>query len=285
MSYIHPGYDKDAYPKIVAPVPAVYHRYLNEDALENLYTDEEIKNLFNKAYFISNPEAFAEVGFSGAICQYIDKCTSGQLLVPGTSSTNQVIKSMRVRNLGKAPAWVRLFIAIPSALDELDVDPAEKECTLHFEAPVSGLAEGQWNFGKDLDRDEGDYVGGSGWNSYETTINGIAYNVYVATLETALEPGELSSEAVFQVYLDAETTADDIVEINKAFGTDKWQIFAVAEAITVTPVDEEEEEVVVTNGNDQQEEPEDDPEPEETAFSAFEAVYETVGDEGHNPFV
>ena len=288
MSYIRPGYDQDAYPKKEKVVPAVYHRYLSEDALENLYTDEEILNLFNKAYFISNPEAFAEIGFEGAVCQYVDRCASGQLLVPGTSETNTVIKSMRVRNLGKDPAWVRLFIAIPTALDEIDVDPGEKDCMLHFEVPEASLAEGGWNFGKDSDREAGDYVGDSGWNTYETTIGGIAYNVYVVTLETALNPGQLSSEAIFQVFLDENAEESDIVDLNKSFGTDKWQIFAVAEAITVTPEEEEEEpeEQTVLDGNEEpQDEGDDDPEDPETAFTAFAKVYEEVGDGKHNPFV
>ena len=287
---LFPGYDQDHYPKLVKVVPAVYHRYLTTEELENLYTEEEILNLFNKAYFVSNPGAFAATGFNGAICKYVDKCSSGQLLVPatissGTVTAGQVIKSMRVKNIGTAPAWVRLFIAIPTILDDIDVPVDEKDCLLHFEADAEkGLAEGQWNFGKDLDREAGEYVGESGWNTYTTTIDGIAYNVYVVTLETALEPGQMSSEAIFQVYLDAEAEVDDIVTANKAFGTDEWQIYAAAEAVTVTPEEEEEEELL--DGNEQQqEEGEDDPEPEpETAFSAFAAIYEEVGEGKHNPF-
>ena len=290
---LFPGYDQDHYPKLVKVVPAVYHRYLTTEELENLYTEEEILNLFNKAYFVSNPGAFAATGFNGAICKYVDKCSSGQLLVPatissGTVTAGQVIKSMRVKNIGTAPAWVRLFIAIPTILDDIDVPVDEKDCLLHFEADAEkGLAEGQWNFGKDLDREAGEYVGESGWNTYTTTIDGIAYNVYVVTLETALEPGQMSSEAIFQVYLDAEAEVDDIVTANKAFGTDEWQIYAAAEAVTVTPEEEEEEEEEeLLDGNEQQqEEGEDDPEPEpETAFSAFAAIYEEVGEGKHNPF-
>ena len=197
---------------------------------------------------------------------------------------------MRVRNLGKEDAWVRLFIAIPTILDDIDVPVEEKDCLLHFEADAEvGLAEGQWNYGKDMDREEGEYVGESGWNTYATTIGGVAYNVYVVTLETALKPGQLSSEAIFQVYLEGEAEEEDIITANKTLGSDKWQIFAVAEAVTVTPEEEEEEaEPTLTNGEEQQQEEgtDDDPEPE-TAFSAFAAIYEEVGDgEGkHNPFV
>jgi hypothetical protein len=290
MSYIYPGYDQDAYPKKEKPVPAIYHKYLSEDALANLYTEEEINNLFNKAYFISNPDAFGSLGFNGAVCEYIDVCSSGQRLLPGSKTSNTVIKEMRVRNLGKDPAWVRLFIAVPAILDDGEPTFDSDDNVLHFKVgKTEGLAEGQWNYGKDMDREAGEFVGDSGWNFYTTEINGIAFNVYVATLETALNPGELSTRAVELVYLDGECTDNEIITINKTFKTDKWQIFAVAEAITVTPEEEEEEEEeqVVVNGNEDPQDESDDPEPEpETAFSAFATVYEEVGDgEGkHNPF-
>ena len=258
MSYIAPGYDQNYYPKKEPVVPRVYHRYLNEQDLENLYTEEEIANLYNKAYFISNPDAFGSNGFNEAVCEYVDKCSSGQLLKPGSKTTNQVIKSMRIRNLGEK-AWVRMFIAIPSILDDAQPTFDASKNVLHFNTnPLKGLAEGQWNYGKAMDRAAGAYVGPSGWNFYSTTIKGIAYNVYVATLETALEKGALSSEAVFQVYLDAECSEDDIVKINKTFGTDKWQLYAAAEAV----IDDEAED----------------------AFAAFNAVYEEVGEGKHNPF-
>ena len=168
---------------------------------------------------------------------------------------------MRIRNLGKERAWVRLFIAIPSILDDAQPTFDASKNVLHFNTEAAkGLAEGQWNYGKAMDRSAGKYVGPSGWNFYTTTINGIAHNVYVATLETALEPGQLTSEAVYQVYLDAECTKDDIVKINKTFGTDKWQLYAAAEAVTAT-ADENED-----------------------AFAAFARIYEEVGEDKHNPF-
>lgn len=261
-SYITPGYDVDHYPKIEPVIPRVYHNYLSTEELENLYTDEEIQNLYNKAYFVSNPDAFPSNGYNDAICKYVDKCSSGQLLVPGTNKTNQVIKSMRVRNVGKTKAWVRLFIAIPSILDDAQPTFDASKNVLHFNAsPDGGLAEGQWNYGKAMDRSAGSFVGPSGWNFYSTEIKGIAFNVYVATLETALEPGQLSSEAVFQVYLDATTSTDDIIKINKTFGSSDWQMYAAAEAVTVSDEDETED-----------------------AFTAFNAIYEEVGEGKHNPF-
>ena len=260
-----PGTTNGWYPEKEPVIPAVYHRYLSEEELKDLYTEEEIQNLFNNAYFVSNPDAFPANGYNGAICKYIDKCSSGQKLIPGSKTTNQVIKSMRVRNLGKEPVWVRLFIAIPSILDDAQPDFDASKNVLHFNTDsVKGLGEGQWNFGKAMDRSAGQYVGASGWNFYSTTIKGIAYNVYVATLETALEAGQLTSEAVHQVYLDAKCSKDDIVKINKTFGTDEWQLYAAAEAVTAA-VDE--------NG-----------EINETAFDAFNAIYEEVGEGKHNPF-
>ena len=264
MSYINPGTSNGWYPPEEPVIPRVYHKYLSEEELQILYTEEEIQKLFNNAYFVSNPDAFPANGWNGAICKYVDKCSSGQMLIPGSKSTNQVIKSMRVKNLGKAPAWIRLFIAIPSILDDAQPTFDASKNVLHFNSdPNKALAEGQWNWGKALDRTAGNYVGPSGWNFYTTEIKGIAFNVYVATLETALEPGQLTTEAVFQVYLDAKCSKDDIVKVNKTFGTDEWQMYAAAEAVTVGEVDGE---------------PETDP------FAAFNAIYEEVGEGKHNPF-
>ncbi len=264
--YITPGADGEWYPPKEPVIPREYHKYLNAQDLANLYTEEEIANLYNKAYFVSNPDAFAANGYEGAICEYVDKCSSGQKLVPGSKSTNQVIKSMRIRNLGKEKAWVRMFIAIPSILDDAQPTFDASKNVLHFNTdPNKGLAEGQWNWGKAMDRSAGAYVGPSGWNFYNTTIKGIAYNVYVATLETALMPGQLSTEAVFQVYLDAGCTENDIIKINKTFGTDKWQMYAVAEAVTAAGIDEESDDT-------------------EDAFTAFAKIYEEVGEGKHNPF-
>lgn len=264
MSYIRPGYDSDYYPKLEVVIPRVYHEHLSEEQLLNLYSPEDIQSLYNKAYFVSNPDAFPANGYLGAKCEYVDKCSSGQKLVPGSKTSNQVIKSMRVRNLGTEKAWVRLFIAIPSILDDAQPDFDASKNVLHFNTDsAKGLAEGQWNYGKAMDRAAGAYVGPSGWNFYATTIKGIAYNVYVATLETALMPGQLSSEAVFQVYLDAKCSEDDIIKINKTFGTDKWQMYAAAEAVTAEGIDEDDT---------------------EDAFTAFAKIYEEVGEGKHNPF-
>lgn len=269
MSYIQPGYDQDWSPKKEKPVPALYHEYLTMDALQNIYTEAEINNLFNKAYFVSNPDAFNAIGFNGAICEYVDKCNSGQKLIPGSNKTNQVIKSMRIRNLGKK-AWVRMFVAIPSILDDAQPTFDASKNVLHFNMSTKSLDEGGWNWGKAMDRPAGACVGPSGWNYYATTIKGIAYNVYVVTLETALEAGQLSSEAIYQVYLDAECSEDDIIKVNKTLGTDKWQMYAVAEAVAAAVVDE------TAEGEETAE--------EEDAFSAFAKVYEEVGEGKHNPF-
>ena len=279
-----PGYDQDYYPKLEMPVPALYHKYLTEEELADLYTEEEIQNLFNKAYFVSNPDAFAPNPMDGTKCQYIDKCTSGQRLIPGSKTTNQVIKSMRIRNTGNVDAWVRLFIAIPTILDDAQPTFDASKNVLHFNADsVKGLGEGMWNYGKAMDRAVGNFVGASGWNYYATTINGIAYNVYVATLETPLAPGELSPEAVYQVYLDAECTEDDIIKINKEFRSDKWQMYAVAESIPVLVEEEEEVEAPKTEGEEESEEVTDEV-ADEDVFAAYARYYEEVGEGKHNPF-
>ena len=67
------------------------------------------------------------------------------------------------------------------------------------------------------------------WNSYETTVDGIDYVVYVVTWETALKAGEETSEkAIEKVYLDSSVTNEKVDEINNALG-ENWKILVVAE--------------------------------------------------------
>lgn len=151
-------------------------------------------------------------------------------LVPATGSVaqgnlkNAVDKEVYVDNTGSEAAYVRVHIAIPQILDNGDPKFDAKENVLHFNYRKDSIGEGKWDWSKAAD--DGKYEGD--WNYYETTIDGVAYNVYVATYTTALKNGDTTLDAMEQVYLDSKVTNEDITRIKETLG-DNWYIYVVAE--------------------------------------------------------
>ena len=144
-------------------------------------------------------------------------------LLPATGSAQQgtlengIKKEIAVTvNAGSEDTFVRVHIAIPSILDNGDPSFDAKQNVLHFNYDENSIGEGKWDWSKTAGAPyEGD------WNYYETTIDGIKYNVYVVTYGTALKAGETTPEyAMHQVYLDKNVSSTDIEKINQELGND-----------------------------------------------------------------
>ena len=152
-------------------------------------------------------------------------------LIPATGSAqkgtlkNGIEKEVYVDNTGSEDAYVRVHIAIPSILDDGDPSFDASANILHWNFPKGSYGNGKWNWTKT--------TGGAGydaknWNYYTVTIDNVPYNVYVATYETELAKGRTTVNAINQVYLDSETTNEDITKIKETLG-DNWYIYVVAE--------------------------------------------------------
>lgn len=148
---------------------------------------------------------------------------------------NYVDKIVTVTNTGSEDAYVRVYFAIPSALDDGYDDYNANANTLHF------------NFGKKTASD-GSVVSTEGedwiwkhdgkWNYFETTMDGIAYNVYFADYATTLAAETTTERFLNGVYLDKSFDMKD--DGAYAFGEkltldEKWNwnsvkcpVFAVA---------------------------------------------------------
>ena len=150
-------------------------------------------------------------------------------LVPAVGSAqagtlkNGIEKEVYVTNDGSEDAYVRVHIAIPSILDNAQPDFDASKNVLHFNYDSASVEDGKWNWSKTVDG-----TTGSNWNSYTTTIDSVSYNVYVVTYETALKKNDTTLDAIHQVYLDSETTNEDITKIKETLG-DNWYIYVVAE--------------------------------------------------------
>lgn len=150
-------------------------------------------------------------------------------LVPATGSAqdgtlkNGIEKEVYVKNTGSEDAYVRVHIAIPTLLDNGRPDFDASSNVLHFNYATDSIGENLW----DWSTTTGAPYEGS-WNYYETTINEIAYNVYVVTYGDILSKDEATCDAMSQVYLDSRTTNEDITKLKDELG-DKWMIYVVAE--------------------------------------------------------
>lgn len=113
---------------------------------------------------------------------------------------NYVDKMITIKNTGSQDAYIRAYFAIPSALD----DGYEK-----FNPSMNVL---HFNFGNKVVDDklvstmgtDWDWNTAAGkWNYFETTMDGIKYNVYFADYKTVVAAGDTTTQLVSGVYLDA----------------------------------------------------------------------------------
>ncbi len=144
-------------------------------------------------------------------------------LMPGID----IKKEVTVKNTGSEDAYVRVHIAIPSMLDSGSEDQpqfAAYNNTLHWNFNKESLADGQWNWHKTNVDGNSSYgpgypENGGAWNMYQQEIDGILYNVYVATYESILgSEVTTATTAINKVYLDKEVTNEQMTEIINVLG-------------------------------------------------------------------
>ena len=167
-------------------------------------------------------------------------------LLPGID----VEKKITVKNVGSEAAFVRVHVAFPSLLDSGDPDYASYANTLHWNFSAASVANGKWNWNTADIGTHSTMPGWPGnandygeWNTYQATVDGVEYTVYVATFETALASGATTDvEAIYKVYLDASLDNVHIEEITKKLTTEKnpngsIKILVAAEAVQAAGFD------------------------------------------------
>lgn len=107
---------------------------------------------------------------------------------------NYIDKIVTIKNTGKSDAYVRAYFAIPSALDD------------GYETFNAGLNVLHFNFGNEAgattEGNQWKWTHDGKWNYFETTIDGVAYNVYFADYYQPLPAGATTEQFVSGVYLD-----------------------------------------------------------------------------------
>ena len=109
---------------------------------------------------------------------------------------NYIDKIVTIENTGNSDAYVRAYFAIPSALDDGYETFNAGANILHFNfgnANGATTYQNQWKWKTDAGK----------WNYFETTIDGVAYNVYFADYHQALKAGDTTEQFVSGVYLDS----------------------------------------------------------------------------------
>ena len=125
---------------------------------------------------------------------------------------NYIDKIVTVKNTGTEAAFIRTHIAFPADLDDGPTTFDASANVLHWNGASATDTFGAANWGGDLENDwywgkstAVDWPGNGGeWNFYQTTVNGVLYNVYVVTHATAVEAGKTTAPSLFGVYLDKD---------------------------------------------------------------------------------
>lgn len=150
-------------------------------------------------------------------------------LLPGID----IQKEVTIENTGSESAYVRVHIAFPAILDNGTPELAAYKNTLHWNFTKESVQEGQWSQLQNKDQvgpnaNYPNWPGNGGtYNTYTTEVDGIAYNVYVITYETALAAGATTeTPAINKVYLDAAVTNEQMTGIIDELGEIKVLVFA-----------------------------------------------------------
>ena len=113
---------------------------------------------------------------------------------------NYIDKIVTIKNTGKSDAYIRAYFAIPSALDD------------GYETFNAGANILHFNFGNEngvsTEGVQWSWMHGNKWNYFETTIDGVAYNVYFADYNQALPAGKTTEQFISGVYLDSHVDMD-----------------------------------------------------------------------------
>ena len=121
---------------------------------------------------------------------------------------NYIDKIVTIKNTGNSDAYVRAYFAIPTALDDGYETFNAGLNVLHFNfgnANGATTQGNQWN----LNNDSGT------WKYYETTIDGVKYNVYYADYYTTLAAGATTEQFISGVYLDKNVDMKDGKYVDK----------------------------------------------------------------------
>lgn len=155
------------------------------------------------AYFTAEDTADNVFTMGHVSIDLIEDFVPNSPLAPGLD----VNKDVSVKNDGSLPAYVRVHIAIPANMDDGDPSFAAVNNFLHFNFTSESVVDGKWSWGNSKTAKHVPGTGSKDWNFYTETVDGVLYNVYVVTHETAVAAGDTTIKVLDKVYLDKSVDA------------------------------------------------------------------------------
>lgn len=148
-------------------------------------------------------------------------------------AANYIDKVVTIQNTGESAAWIRAYYAVPSDLDDGYETFNAGANILHgnfgnkiVDGTVYTTFGAEWNWMHD-----------GKWNYFETTMDGVNYNVYFADYYQPVAANETTEQLICGVYLDKNVDMKDGKYIDTRYpnadlsileGTVKYPVFAVA---------------------------------------------------------
>lgn len=147
------------------------------------------------------------------------------------TAANYVDKLVTVENTGASDAYIRVFVAIPKALDDGYNTYNAAANVLHFNLGNKQNADGEWATTYNTDWKWSTGLEATDWNAYETSIavdlpnDGTAekvnvdYTVYVGTYLHVVEREGITTRAIDGFYLDkaVDCTVTQVDENTKTY--------------------------------------------------------------------
>lgn len=192
----------------IAIVGGTLAYFTDTDEATNIFTAGGVKIDLIEQQSNEDHDGFIEYENEGKVLMPIVGSAQGEKYDNGQpKAANYVDKVVTIKNTGKSAAYVRAYFAIPSALDDGFEEGFNASLNiLHFnfgnEAGASTY-NNQWLWGSEAAPDH------SGWNYFETTIDGVAYNVYYADYYQILLASETTAQFVSGVYLDKDVDMNE----------------------------------------------------------------------------
>lgn len=183
---------------VVGIVGASLAYFTDKDKADNTFTVGKVKIQLNEQQRNAEGTALEAFEQNKALNPIVGSAQGEKDKFGMPTAKNYVDKMVTVTNTGSKDAYIRAYFAIPSALDDGEESFNAGLNVLHFnfgnkvkDGTVTTTYENEW-FWKTAGK----------WNYFETTIDGIAYNVYYADYATAVPAGQTTEQFVQGVYLD-----------------------------------------------------------------------------------
>lgn len=185
--------------------------FTDEDNADNVFTFGNVKIEQQEQQRGENGTIVAFKNNKNIVPAVLSKLTKNDITVNGYTfkirdlAGNYVDKIVNVKNTGTEPAYVRTIIAIPS-MNGYDDNANASENPLHWnylDATDFNGTGWDWNGSNDAEAtNQTDKVAA-------VTIDGVVYDLYIATYNAALDAKAITSPSMVGFYLDDDVNCDE----------------------------------------------------------------------------